>query len=114
MCKICSQNNLFRWNPIKERVKDFIHKIIIQFDIEKIILFGSFARGDYHENSDIDLIIVGNFKESFFERIGMIREFEPNDLEFEILVYTNEEFKKMLEHGNPFIEVAINEGVSLI
>ena len=26
--------------------------------LEKIILYGSFARGDYHENSDIDFLVV--------------------------------------------------------
>ncbi len=28
--------------------------------IEKIVLFGSYARGDYEEESDIDVLIVGD------------------------------------------------------
>ena len=34
--------------------KDYIQK---QFHITRLGLFGSFARGDAHENSDIDLLI---------------------------------------------------------
>ncbi|NQS74702.1 MAG: nucleotidyltransferase domain-containing protein [Methanoculleus sp.] len=28
-----------------------------------MILYGSFSRGDFHEGSDLDLIIVGDFRE---------------------------------------------------
>jgi hypothetical protein len=56
-------------------------------------LYGSFAKGEIHEGSDIDLIIVGNFKERFFDRIGKILEL--TDLPIEPLVYTREEFDKM-------------------
>ncbi len=29
-------------------------------DIEEIILFGSVARGDFHEESDIDVLVIGD------------------------------------------------------
>ena len=40
---------------IKEIVLDEIKEYAIHFEIKKIILFGSRARGDYKEKSDIDL-----------------------------------------------------------
>ena len=64
-------------------------------------LYGSFFTGDIHEGSDIDLIIVGDFKERFFERIGLIMEL--TNLPIEPLVYTKEEFRIMIEEENPFI-----------
>ena len=64
-------------------------------------LYGSFVTGDIHEGSDIDLIIVGDFKERFFERIGLIMEL--TNLPIEPLVYTKEEFRIMIEEENPFI-----------
>ena len=64
-------------------------------------LYGSFFTGDIHEGSDIDLIIVGDFKERFFERIGLIMEL--TNLQIEPLVYTKEEFRIMIEEENPFI-----------
>ncbi|GAI95701.1 unnamed protein product [marine sediment metagenome] len=42
-------------------VKRFINLIIKKFNLKKIIIFGSFAREDYHKGSDLDLIIVGEF-----------------------------------------------------
>jgi len=81
---------------------------------KKIILFGSFARGDYHENGEIDLIIIGDFIGRFFDRIGRILDLVPNDLYIEPLVYTKEEFNKMRENGNPFILTAKSDGLNLI
>ncbi|BER91697.1 nucleotidyltransferase domain-containing protein [Atrimonas thermophila] len=94
-----------------ESVKEFAQKLKILFPIEKIYLYGAVARGEIHEGSDIDLIIVGNFKERFFERIGLILEL--TELPIEPLVYTSEEFKALQEEGNPLIEEALRTGVEL-
>ena len=44
-------------------IKDLVIKEIIelaqQYGIEKVVLFGSRARGDYHRASDIDLAVYG-------------------------------------------------------
>jgi predicted nucleotidyltransferase len=81
---------------------------------KRIILFRSFSRGDYHENSDTDLIIMGDFSRRFFDRIGIILDLVPSDLYIEPLVYTKEEFNKMSENGNPFILTEISDGLNLI
>ena len=56
----------------------------------------------------IDLLIIGDFKENFFERIGKILDL--TDLPVEPLVYTEEEFKKLLEEENPFIVEVLKTG----
>jgi hypothetical protein len=77
-------------------------------------LFGSFAKGDYHENSDVDLVIVGDFKGRIFERIGEVLTYAPDGLEIEPFVYTPEEFKTMQENNNPFILNALSTGIEII
>jgi uncharacterized protein len=114
MCKICSDSNFISSSKIKESLVSFFHEIIDRFEIDQIILFGSFARGDFHENSDVDLIIVGNFRENFFDRIGKILEIAPLELEIEPFIYTKEEFSKMKQSGNPFILNALSEGLMII
>ena len=49
-------------------LKHFIKKMKEFYKLECVILFGSQARGDFKPYSDIDLIIVGDFKEKFIER----------------------------------------------
>lgn len=50
---------------LKEEVLNSIKSIGISYDIERIILFGSRARGDYKERSDIDLAVYGGRVEAF-------------------------------------------------
>jgi hypothetical protein len=92
-------------------VKRFLNLIIKKFNLKKIIVFGSFARGDYHKGSDLDLVIVGEFKDRFIDRIGKIIELNDSDLEIEAMVYTEEEFQKMIQERRPFIEQALEEGI---
>jgi hypothetical protein len=92
-------------------VKRFLNLIIKKFNLKKIIIFGSFARGDYHKGSDLDLVIVGEFKDRFIDRIGKIIELNDSDLEIEAMVYTEEEFQKMIQERRPFIEQVLEEGI---
>ncbi|GAF68029.1 unnamed protein product [marine sediment metagenome] len=110
MSELCWPDNFINRKSNKI-VKRFINLIIKKFNLKKIIIFGSFARGDYHKGSDLDLIIVGEFKERFIDRIGKIIELNDSDLEIEAMVYTEEEFQKMIQERRPFIEQALEEGI---
>lgn len=50
---------------IKPIVLDQIVKIAKQYDLDRVILFGSRARGDYKRTSDIDLAIRGGNGDRF-------------------------------------------------
>jgi len=114
MCKIRTNGYSISGSKIKEALAEFLNEINSHFEIDQVILFGSYARGDYHENSDIDIIIIGSFQEQFFERIGKILDLAPRDLNIEPLVYTKEEFNKMQQNENPFILTVLSEGIALI
>jgi len=110
MSEICWSDN-FIDRETNKIVKRFINLIIKKFNLKKIIIFGSFARGDYHKGSDLDLVIVGEFKERFIDRIGKIIALNDSDLEIEAMVYTEEEFRKMIQERRPFIEQVLEEGI---
>ena len=40
-----------------EEIKSYIKPVIEKYPIEKVILFGSYARGDASDTSDVDLIV---------------------------------------------------------
>lgn len=53
---------------IDKRVEEDIIKIAKKHSIEKVILFGSRARGDNFERSDIDLAVSGgNFLDFYYD-----------------------------------------------
>jgi len=92
------------------RVKQVI-ECLKKYSPEKIILFGSYARGEEDEYSDLDFVIIKNTKKRFIERLIEVAKLIDNELgSVDIFVYTPEEFQKMVESGNPFIERVIKEG----
>ena len=81
---------------IYDNIEEFASRLKEKFHCE-VYLYGSCARGKIHEGSDIDLIVVGDFKDRFIERIGKVLDL--TDLPVEPLVYTHEEFEKMKENN---------------
>ncbi|SHH90943.1 nucleotidyltransferase domain-containing protein [Clostridium grantii] len=69
-------------------------------EIEKAIIFGSRAKGNYKQGSDIDIAIVGekiNF--SVVARLhSMLEEFSPTPYFFDIVDFTHLEHKDLSEH----------------
>ncbi len=93
-------------------VKQFIQKIIKKFTIQKVILFGSRARGDNLKSSDIDLVIVSSDFEGIHitERMKQMYTYwnAPYDVDF--LCYTPEEFEK-LSNMITIVREAVKHGI---
>lgn len=47
-----------------ENIKDIVAPIANKYNVQSIYLFGSYARGEANENSDLDFLVFGgdNFK----------------------------------------------------
>lgn len=86
---------------------------LLAYKPEKIILFGSAARGDADAYSDIDLIVIKDTDQRFVQRLVEVARCLPREVNADILVYTPAEIKAMIEGDNPFITRALAEGVVL-
>jgi predicted nucleotidyltransferase len=76
-------------------------------------LFGSAARGDVHQGSDLDLIVVADTDLPFFDRIGQVLALHRSTRGLDVLVYTPEEFDSMRRQGRRFILDALRGGRAL-
>jgi len=83
---------------------------LMGYQPQKIILFGSVARGETDEFSDIDLIVIKETKERFIQRLLDIAAYLPRDVAIDALVYTPGEVEAMVKADNPFIRRALEEG----
>ena len=73
-----------------------VTKIIVdKYRPEKIILFGSAASGNIHEDSDADIAVIKKTNKNFYDRIGEVSDLVPHGIPLDILVYTPEEFEIM-------------------
>ena len=81
-----------------EQVLVLAREIRARRRVSAIILYGSFSRGDFHEESDVDLIVVGDFPERPHKRAAFI------------IGLTDEEFAGLIREENPFVLQALAEG----
>ena len=81
----------------------------------KAILFGSYARGDADEYSDLDLLIIAESQRPFIERFkDFLDMWKVSPVKaMDVLVYTRKEFNSMRAQENPFIIAAITEGITI-
>jgi len=94
-------------------IKDFKHHIIsdlTEFDPDKIILFGSYAKGDWDEESDIDIIVVYRTEKKFMDRLEELYMKWNLPKALDILAYTPDEFSEMMK-DNFFIKRVVKEGI---
>jgi predicted nucleotidyltransferase len=90
---------------LERTLADLVHAIVASLDPERILLFGSFARGDQNRASDFDLVVIAHTSLPFCDRIGRVLEachpISPRR-PVEALVYTPEEWQRMLAEGRSF------------
>ena len=109
-------------NQIKDKVaKDFITKkyslIAETYKPEQFVLFGSRAKGNAKEYSDIDIILVSNEfeKTRFVNRAqDFIYKIKPRDVHIDVLCYTPNEIEKILNGPTFFVKEAIATGIHII
>ncbi len=77
---------------------------------QKVILFGSAARGEMDAESDLDILVIKETQELFTERLEAMARLCPAGIHADILVYTPHEIQSMLDEENPFIPQALREG----
>ena len=89
---------------------DQLVKDLLPYGPEKIILFGSAARGDTDEYSDIDAIVIKGTDQRFVQRLVEAGSYVSSAVNVDIFVYTPDEFETMIEEETPFIQSALRDG----
>ncbi len=103
--------DLERSKDLLDELKLFVMRLKEELPVKEVYLYGSFAKGEIHEGSDIDLLIVGDFTERLFDRIGKILDL--TDLPVEPLVYTNKEFEDLRKSESPFIAEVLKTAIRI-
>ena len=86
--------------------------------LRKIILYGSYARGDYEEHSDLDIMVLADFEEDEYKALESEIDKVASDLGLDndiiVSVMLNKEnlFMSRL-HISPFYRNVLSEGVEI-
>ena len=97
----------------KTELGKIVKQIVNFYKPQKIILFGSYAHGHVHADSDLDLLIIKKTSKRFLDRLANVRRIvsDPQrSIPFAPIVVTPAEIEKRLAIGDQFIEEIINRG----
>ena len=103
-----------RTNKNIRLVRKFKRSINGRIKVDKLILFGSRAKGKPHRYSDFDLLIISpDFKGvPWYKRPIKFYMMWKEDYPLEILCYTPEEIRKRMEKIN-IVSEAFKEGIEI-
>jgi uncharacterized protein len=90
------------------QINDIVNKIALNYNPDKIILFGSYANGNFSDNSDLDFILVKDTNMPKHKRgIEVRRLFYGLPIPMDFKIYTTSEFIKELSNQYSFLTSAI-------
>lgn len=100
--------------PTDEIIEEISRRILKVSLPEKIILFGSRARGNQRADSDYDILIIEKSSLPRHKRAAQYhRALSGLGQEFDLVVWTPEELAEWLHVPNFFATTAVREGVVL-
>ena len=103
---------MYSQSDINNIVSKFISLVSDEFPLKTAYLFGSYAKGNAKEYSDVDLAIVSdNFEGSrFFDKKKLNKYILKTSIDLEIHPFRTEDFTE----DNPFVKEILQTGLKLI
>jgi predicted nucleotidyltransferase len=108
-----SRKGEYRWEYGKliprDVIRDYARQIAEQFHPEKIILFGSYAYGTPHADSDVDILVVMPARNQIDQAVKIHLAFLP-PFPLDLIVRTPKSMKWRLEEGESFLTEVVSKG----
>ena len=92
------------------QIEEFGRKVGEEFGAEKVILFGSHARGDASPDSDVDILVIAAFEGRSVGKSVEIRMKLRPGFPMDLLVRTPEDVRKRIEMGDAFMREILDHG----
>jgi predicted nucleotidyltransferase len=90
-------------------IRRFARQIGERFRPEKIILFGSYAYGTPHAESDVDLLVIMPARDPVAQSIRISLAFE-RPFSFDLIVRTPKQVERGLKDNNWFLREVVEKG----
>ena len=95
------------------QVRQFVDELVRQFTPDRVILFGSYARGEAAEDSDVDLLVIMPTRKRPLQQALEIRQRISRHFPLDLLVKTPAEVTRRLALHDVFLTSVIREGETL-
>ena len=94
-------------------IQDFVNKVVEEFAPQRVILFGSHARGDATPDSDVDLLVIMPTKKQTIEQAVEIRQRIRRSFPLDLIVKTPADVTWRLALHDCFLTTIVTEGKTL-
>ena len=98
---------------VKKLVESYAKDVGNVFPVDKVVLYGSYAKGTADELSDIDIcFFISNFGDNrrvdiLRELLGLMRKYKK--IPFEPIVFPTKE----IQNDNPFVKEILRTGIEI-
>ena len=101
--------------PTNALLQQMVDAIVSEVDPEQVILFGSRARGDQHQDSDVDLIVLesetfGSGRSRHEQEVRLHRALSSFHVSKDVLVFSRSEIEHWRDSLNHVPARALREG----
>jgi uncharacterized protein len=90
-------------------IRDFARRVAERFQPDKIILFGSYAYGTPHEDSDVDILVIMPARNQLSAAVRIDLACESH-FPLDIIVRTPKNMRWRLEEGDSFLREIVSRG----
>src|SRR6516164_4972546 len=93
-------------------IREYARQIADQFQPEKIILFGSYAYGKPHKDSDVDMLVVMPAHDEINQAVRILEK-TNSSFPLDLIVRTPHNLRWRLKEGDWFLREVITRGTVL-
>lgn len=101
-------------STLRHRLTAYCMRLADVLQEPTVILCGSTALGENMPWSDIDVIVIADFREPFLERLKRLALVNETGLQLEVVGYTPDEFVQMLDQLNVGAIEAMGSGIPIL
>lgn len=102
---------------MKEKIRNIIEKNLNGYTLEKIILFGSRARGNNDTDSDYDVLVIIKEEPDWISRENVCSEIRKvmakEDINIDLLIRSSKYIQTVQNEQGNVINTAIEEGIEM-
>lgn len=102
---------------MNKEIQRLLKETFGELDYEKIILFGSRAKGEFSEVSDYDILIIVQKSLAIEEKMKLLgrlrKELAKKGIDADIIIKSNDEVEYYKDKIGSVVRTALKEGVAL-
>ncbi len=94
----------------ESEIQQFVDQVARRFDPERVVLFGSYARGAPHASSDVDLLVIMAHDSRNIDKACEITRSVDRSFPLDLIVRKPDETRRRLKDHDVFLGSVMREG----